>query len=90
MNAIQHFADRRPLLFVLPALVVWLLSSALIAIASSVLLDLPLTDNLPQSMGTLGATGALLLNLLGVWVLWTVVSQPAISSEHLEPKPESQ
>ena len=61
MNAILRFADRRPLVFSQAALAAWLLSVAVIVAAAAFILKTPITADLPQSLGALGATGILLL-----------------------------
>jgi membrane protease YdiL (CAAX protease family) len=79
----KRLATRHPLLFVVAVLLGWLAASLLAALAAAALLDTDLATNLAQSLGTLTATGLLLLlawrlgwlrpagiACLGGWRLW--------------------
>jgi membrane protease YdiL (CAAX protease family) len=61
MNRLSRLADRRPFIFALAALLAWILLAATLAVAVLNLLQIPMTDSLPQRVGTLGATAILLL-----------------------------
>jgi membrane protease YdiL (CAAX protease family) len=68
MAAINAFAAKRPLAFVLLTLLFWLLVSGMLAAASGALLDLPVIDAVPQMIGSLGAT--LVLLAIAGWLGW--------------------
>lgn len=85
MSVLRRFADQRPLLFVLAGLSTWVLAGTSIALVISLLFDVPMTDNLPQTLSALGSTGLLLLGAarldllrsmgitrLGSWAVWLV------------------
>jgi len=61
MDAIKIFAERRPLAFALSVLLVWFLVGAVLAVGSATLLQVPVVENVPQMIGTLGATFILLV-----------------------------
>jgi membrane protease YdiL (CAAX protease family) len=60
MKKISRLADKRPLLFVLLALVVWLVLGAFIMGGSTFLLKTPISNPFVQLASTLGATAVLL------------------------------
>jgi membrane protease YdiL (CAAX protease family) len=80
----KRLATEHPLLFVLAVLLGWIVSSGLLALAAAALLGTELASDLAQSVGTLTATGLLLLLLawrlgwlrstgitrLGGWRVW--------------------
>ena len=61
MQRIERFATAHPLWFVILATAGWILTGGLAAYLFSAALRLPLDDELPQSLGTLAATAAVLL-----------------------------
>lgn len=85
MAAIKTFTEKRPLISVLLILLFWFLASGLLATASAAVLDVPMTEAVPQMIGTLGATLVLLaiagwlgwlssigILRLGSWQLWLI------------------
>jgi membrane protease YdiL (CAAX protease family) len=57
----KRLATNRPLLFVITILLGWIVASGLAAMAAAALFHVELTTNLAQSMGTLTATGLLVV-----------------------------
>lgn len=85
MHSIDRFAEHRPAPFAISALLAWIVLTGLIAAAAAALLARPIVDPLIQSIGTLLATGALLVvahrlgwlramgfTRLGSWRAWAV------------------
>jgi membrane protease YdiL (CAAX protease family) len=83
MHRIKAFADNRPLVFALLTIVVWMLLAGVLAVGSAALLGVSMTEAVPQSAGTLGATLVLLalagrlgwlrslgIARLGSWRVW--------------------
>jgi membrane protease YdiL (CAAX protease family) len=82
MRAYQ-FAGKRPLLFALLLILLWMIVGALVVVLISLLFTLPLTAYAVQSLGTLAATAVLLaicwqfgwlrpagITSLGSWKVW--------------------
>jgi membrane protease YdiL (CAAX protease family) len=85
MQVIARVADRRPLVFVLLALLVWFLVAAAIVAVVALLLRAPIAEVWPQTIGSLAATGVLLLlvsrlgwlrpmgiTTFGTWTTWAL------------------
>ncbi|MGB2963218.1 MAG: CPBP family intramembrane glutamic endopeptidase [Anaerolineales bacterium] len=85
MEAIKTFSDRRPLVFAFLILLSWLLLGALLVGGSTALLGLPIIEDVPQMVGTLGSVLILLLitwrlgwlksigiTRLGDWKAWLI------------------
>jgi membrane protease YdiL (CAAX protease family) len=64
MRTIKRLADKRPFVFALLILLIWLLLGAVLVVVCATLLQVSMTDIVPQMVGTLGAT-LLLLLLMG-------------------------
>jgi len=63
MNTVSRVADRRPVVFTLSAWLAWILVAGVTATAVAVLLHVPTASVVPQRVGSLAATGVLLLML---------------------------
>jgi membrane protease YdiL (CAAX protease family) len=61
MKVLSHLADRRPLAFGLLALLTWVVLDALILGIATLLLKMPIANPFVQLVGTLSATGILVL-----------------------------
>jgi membrane protease YdiL (CAAX protease family) len=61
MVTIRAAAENRPLVFVLLILLFWLLVSAILVFGSAAILGVPIIYDVPQMVGTLGATFILLV-----------------------------
>jgi membrane protease YdiL (CAAX protease family) len=61
MRSIQRFATEHPLPFVVATPVIWMMTAGMAAYLAAGVLQLPPTHELPQSLGTLVATGCLVL-----------------------------
>lgn len=61
MDAIKAFAEKRPLAFVLLIFLFWFLVGAILAVGSAATLGVPIIEDVPQMVGTLGATFVLLV-----------------------------
>ena len=85
MAAIKTLANNRPVAFVLLASMTWVLLAAGLVFGSAAVLQLPLSNMVPQMMGTLGSVFILLmiaarmgwlhaigLTRLGSWWVWLV------------------
>ena len=72
MNAIKHFAGNRPFPFALVALLVWLLLGAALVAASAAVIGVPMVNDVPQMVGTLGAA-TILLVIAGKMGWWRAV-----------------
>lgn len=83
MDKIETLARRRPLAFALLSLLAWFLLGAVLVLVSAALLQVPMIDDAPQMIGTLGATLILLaaawrlgwlqaigIGRLGRWQVW--------------------
>lgn len=69
MNTVLRFADKKPVLFVLAALVAWMLLFSIFAILTGALFSLPITDPITQAVGGLLATLLLLFGAVRVgWI----------------------
>jgi membrane protease YdiL (CAAX protease family) len=85
MNRISGLADKKPLVFVILALLAWLGLGTVIVFVAASLFQVPITDPHIQEAGTLGATGVLLLlasrlgwlrkigvTAFGTWTIWAL------------------
>jgi membrane protease YdiL (CAAX protease family) len=85
VTAIKTLANNRPIVFVLLALMAWVLLGAGLVFGSAAALQLPISNMAPQMMGTLGAVLILLviatrmgwlrtigLTQLGGWQVWLI------------------
>ena len=85
MEAINAFAEKRPLVFSILTLLFWVLAGALLVGGSAALLGVPIFEDVPQIFGTLGATLVLLaiagrlgwlrsmgFTRLGGWRVWLI------------------
>lgn len=85
MNTVSRVPDRRPVVFTLSALLAWFLAAGVTATVAALLLHAPTASVVPQRVGTLTATGILLLVLrrlgwlrpmgltaLGTWSTWAL------------------
>lgn len=61
MDTIEILAKNKPLTFVLLTLLIWLLLGAVLVVGSAALLRVPIVEDVPQIVGTLGATFVLLV-----------------------------
>ena len=61
MDAIKAFAEKRPLAFVFLILLLWFLVGAILVVGSAATLGVSIIEDVPQMVGTLGATFALLV-----------------------------
>ena len=86
MDAVKAIAEKRPLAFVLLVLLFWLFAGGMLAAAGAALLGVPVTEAVPQMIGSLGATLILLaiagwlgwlpsigIFILGSWRLWLII-----------------
>jgi membrane protease YdiL (CAAX protease family) len=83
VNTINRLADNRSLLLALAVLIVWILLTLIIASITAYILETPIASVVSQSIGTLSATGILLLlasrlgwlngigvTRFGTWTTW--------------------
>jgi membrane protease YdiL (CAAX protease family) len=61
VDTIEMLAKNRPLVFVLLTLLIWLFLGAVLVVGSAALLRVPIIEDVPQMIGTLGATFVLLV-----------------------------
>jgi membrane protease YdiL (CAAX protease family) len=69
MNTIKTLAEKRPFVFALLTILAWFFLGAVLAFGSAALLQVPIVEDVPQSIGMLGATFALLaiMGRMGWW-----------------------
>ena len=86
MNTIKTFAEKRPFVFVVLVLLTWFFLGAVLVFGSAALLRVSIVEDVPQIIGTLGATFVLLVIMgrmgwlrsigiarFGGWRVWLMV-----------------
>lgn len=85
MNPIETLAEKRPFVFALLMILTWFFLGAILVFGSAALLHVSIVEDIPQTIGTLGATFALLaitarmgwwrsigIARLGGWRVWLI------------------